>query len=456
MKWLFLVITAAVAVCPIPGDVWWNGYTCAPAFHTPLALDTGWMNHTANPCESFTRHVCGNAVINRLGRAFEVIHDDVIEKHLSEPLQMFYDSCVSSHPNERLIEYRHLVNTILEDYYTNGETPVVWARLARSMLPTPIALRWTETGQWEMHYAGLPLDLTQLQVQHVYGRTKELHHFNVIELQHGIQAVLKVHLALLQHLGNAPEYMDAHAFVHPEYLRAIGNVPMMRRVVCADGSYCQWVFQYLRSGIEPHEWKAYAHFGILFTLEQMRNQTRRCERILEHNLPRLLTNAFFDAYALTDSSKERIISMAHSLGITSVTFERPDAEEFADRISPDRYEHNLFLVRRRRVADNLAQKERVRGLYLVHKINDTAVDIRIGFVPPYFHPDYDDVSLYAILGAELGKPLSQVFHALFDARPDLGLGHKQHFFMVYAQARCNVELDAKLTNSTEFKQVIGC
>lgn len=447
---LFFFPFAAIAVCTI-GQTW-DGYLCAPAFHAPLALEPSLMNTEVDLCHNFQERICGRWMSQQQTSRIEQIKDYVynnarnkISQNMPPPMRALYDSCNINHPGETAVEYAHLVGTILDDVYYDADVPVMWARLARLMLPAPFVFGILDNNTYYFNSSdtGLPSNLTQLMVQHTYTATKLLHQHNVLELQHGIQAVMKIHLAMRQRAGGsiyAPMKLRDLQWTHWEsYMQTLNGIPYRpsATVIVESPMFLQWLFR--DSNFAVHEWKAFARFAILYTLNHMK--TDNCIDLAINSLPNLAANAFLDTYPY---SYERLNQLF--LDITGKEVElgvRQKAEPFAGRLSPDRYEHNLFMIRRYLVAHNLP-------------INNTLPFVELlALQPPLFNPEYDNVSLYAIFGPLIAD-VATVYHSLFDSRPEMTLGNRQHFFMVAAQAYCSEEMTRAIVAMPAFKHDFSC
>lgn len=101
-----------------------------------------------------------------------------------------------------------------------------------------------------------------------------------------------------------------------------------------------------------------------------------------------------------------------------------DVEPFADRISPDRYDHNMNMIRRYRVQQNLAlwhkdkpgELDRNGLAYFAMPTTDinayysphtNTITILGGLLqPPFYLPSYGQVSKHAILGVIIGHELA--------------------------------------------------
>jgi len=262
-------------------------------------------------------------------------------------------------------------------------------------------------------------------------------------------------------------------------------------------------------------------------------------------------------------AKENALKKLQFLKLRVAEPDEWEPEPFALRVSADRYDHNMNLVRRYRVHRNLQEWHKDKpneisaialfGMPLTetnafYSPSSNTITILAGILArPFYDASYDDLSKYAMLSAIISHELGHVFdahgihydhegryvantifadsqtsffnatrcivseynisttalgcnetivygnatlnedladivgvklayHAYFDAHPEASLGHKQHFFMVFAQMWCaswtaqhqchsithdvhaipEFRVDVTLRNTVEFAHAFSC
>lgn len=135
-----------------------------------------------------------------------------------------------------------------------------------------------------------------------------------------------------------------------------------------------------------------------------------------------------------------------------------EPEPFAQRISSDRYDHNMNMIRRYRVHRNVQQwhlnKEPQLSIPFVAPLTDVnayysgpsnSITILAGILQkPFYNVDYDEVTRYAIVGSIIGHELGHMFdpHGLMwdehgNFKPN-GLWSKEGMEAFYNKTKCVV------------------
>lgn len=259
-----------------------------------------------------------------------------------------------------------------------------------------------------------------------------------------------------------------------------------------DMPYFQWLFSNDGiASLDIFDWKAYVEFSVLYHGHEfvpelpdnayvVRKQSRRggriprqlntssqstedkCTQITQHMIPGLIAKRFLQTmWPSTNelfSVKQDVLkivqkirqSMSDAIGATAwlsnddrailkskvdniiIRVAEPDRpwfeEPFAERISPDRYNHNLDMVRRYRVQQNLRlwqcdgdQFDRsalapfVMPLSMINAYyspSSNTITVLAGILStPFYDVRYNEVSKYAILGSIVGHEMSHALDA---------------------------------------------
>jgi predicted metalloendopeptidase len=189
----------------------------------------------------------------------------------------------------------------------------------------------------------------------------------------------------------------------------------------------------------------------------------KCRRVTQHMLPGLVAKSFLNAYfpdkeaarqdvsKLVDRMRQSLLdavgrtpwlsetdkdTLSDKLRATLVRVIEPDeweVEPFADRLNPDRYDHNMNLIRQYRVQRNLAlwhkdapdTYNRSAIAYFLMPLTETnayespqtnTITILAGILQaPFYSLFYGEVTKHAILGSIIGHEMSHMLdhHGLY-------------------------------------------
>lgn len=126
---------------------------------------------------------------------------------------------------------------------------------------------------------------------------------------------------------------------------------------------------------------------------------------------------------LRQGDKDAALRKLDTLVIRVIEPDEWEAEPFAQRISSDRYDHNMNMVRRYRVHRNVQQwhlnKEPELSIPFVAPLTDVnayysgpsnSITVLAGILQkPFYNIDYDEVTRYAIVGSIIGHELGHMF-----------------------------------------------
>lgn len=281
-----------------------------------------------------------------------------------------------------------------------------------------------------------------------------------------------------------------------------------QKVWVAGFPYLQWLLEDALHTFDLRDWRAYVEFSIIYHCHEFNpllpdhyyyrkwdiqgpvgpegriyhriprgnwsapHGAEQCTEITQYMLPGLVADAY-QSDPLVQRDVRNMTTLLMRGTKTNVRVAESDEwekEPFADRLSPHRYDHNMNLVRRHRVQRNL-QSWRTGKL-------DSAIALFSGFTPdvyyckrtdtltvfpgllqpPLYNALYNDISKYAILGATIGSEYSQMegvsraYHSLSLEK----MGDKQHFWIIYAQARCSADVEHILKSIPEFSEAYPC
>ncbi len=440
--------------------------TATNDFPEPLPFVPSLMDSTVDMClQSFTRHVCKSSSSNkqRLERVMErelrewkqvVVRDN-------ETLATFYQSCKSPNAKETELEYKHLFSSIVGDFLRREQIPLVWARLARLQLHAPFSLRM-QPGTFTpvLEYAGFnDTTLQELTVINLLQQTKNIHNYNVYEMQMSIQAIMKVHLALTAFTRKTShditaKWRNISAGVTPDFLNAYAG-PLFRfrpdqDVILSggiDASYFQWLSSL---PLTVPEWRAYAHFSILYNNHGLLRGN--CYDMTESMLPGLFINSFLNMHPVAETviQSDTFKQLYHEMyGADAPDIVRPPLEVYLGRLAIDQFEANVHMILEHELMDNLS--------------NATVVPTvtHYAMIPPFYSDGYSHVGRYALTGFFMALDATNspavALERAYRAANLSQLVDKQHFFMIVAQAVCDADLmDPVFKAFAPFNEVMHC
>jgi len=254
--------------------------------------------------------------------------------------------------------------------------------------------------------------------------------------------------------------------------------------------YMKWLLKEGIGSLEVLDWLAFVEFSILYNSRQFtpvlannvyfKNEERhhkmyrrmekrenssnssvlnldRCVRITQHMIPGLVASTFLtnmmpqkerirtevrtivdniiNVYKgliqsskwLSQLDKDSALRKLNNIIVRVIEPDEWNPEPFAQRISSDRYDHNMNLVRRYRMHRNLQlwHKDNPDGFdrnelaFFVAPLTDVnayyspssnTITILAGILQkPFYNVDYDDVTKYAIVGSIIGHELGHMF-----------------------------------------------
>jgi predicted metalloendopeptidase len=254
--------------------------------------------------------------------------------------------------------------------------------------------------------------------------------------------------------------------------------------------YMKWLLKEGIGSLEVLDWLAFVEFSILYNARQFipnlpnnvyfRQEERhhkmykpvgkreassnstilnldKCIRITQHMIPGLVAQTFLtnmmpqkerirtevrsiieniiNVYKgliqlskwLSQMDKDSAFKKLNSIIVRVIEPDEWSAEPFAQRISADRYDHNMNLVRRYRMHRNLQlwHKDNPDGFdrnelaFFVAPLSDVnayyspssnTITILAGILQkPFYNVDYDDVTKYSIIGSIIGHELGHMF-----------------------------------------------
>lgn len=249
--------------------------------------------------------------------------------------------------------------------------------------------------------------------------------------------------------------------------------------------FLKWLLKDGIGSLEVLDWLAFVEFSILYNSRQFvpslpnnvyiklktyqridkRNQisnssvlnSDKCIRITQHMIPGLVAQTFLmnmmpqkeqirtqvrsmvenivNVYKgliqmskwLSQMDKDTALKKLNNLIVRVIEPDEWNTEPFAQRISADRYDHNMNLVRRYRMHRNLQlwhkdspdELDRNELAFFVAPLSDVnayyspssnTITILAGILQkPFFNMDYDDVTKYSIIGSIIGHELGHMF-----------------------------------------------
>lgn len=179
--------------------------------------------------------------------------------------------------------------------------------------------------------------------------------------------------------------------------------------------YCIQVTQNMLPGLVAHQF-----------LSNMMPQKEVVRKQVKEMVSRIISvyRGFIQGSAwLKQVDKDAALKKLDTLIVRVIEPDEWEPEPFAQRISPDRYDHNMNLIRRYRVHRNVQQwhfnKEPDLSIPFVAPLTDVnayysgpsnSITILAGILQkPFYNIDYDEVTRYAIVGSIIGHELGHMF-----------------------------------------------
>ena len=447
--------------------------TCAPQFPAPLAFVGALMDSRYTACDiSFERLMCGGAASDspRALQYAELRYRRALRKALRQQASPWWRSCLGRpQRHETLIEYKHVAERILGDLFVPADLPAAWGRLARAgyeeAAGSPFMLHKRD-GQW---YLSAPsttiLELGEGQFFQALQAGPIA--YNVIELQQRIGYLVQMAQVLHRHRSSESITSVVHFSDLPSnwpwslYLGSTQPPAPEDLIICDDLQYVEWVLQNAdKPPLSVHHWRAWLEFHVAQAHRgHVAISEDQCMLLTLALAPEIANNALMATVIDMNKVEVEVKQLGDHLlegkGGVSVLPQRRCPVEAS--MSPDRFDHNVNLIRAWRWA-----------------MQQTAQEPNLAFVvdwpllqPPLFNVAYGEVSKYAIFGTTLlyarqglnnmTGPLQDVVRRVWPLIPTDG--DRQHFFMVFAQAFCNtpgINVDDVLRRIPEFSEVFGC
>lgn len=282
---------------------------CGPTQHLPLALDPSIMNSSIKVCDSFYDSMCGRYISGHTNenRAFTFGW----RKTRAQLKQLingtaFYSACLArgtqASAKEALLEYKHLVETIVGNIRSHADLPSALGRLARYGYTSPFAISmerhpmeprvlpfWTPDG-----FPDAVLDEGRLF--QIFQAGRSLTGYTSLQEAHHIESVLRISRTLAEHrsplptaeveetYGNYLKNVFPHQlgifgthlkssisveWVWDRYLQSLdGNGLRFKddtQIWIADAAYFRWFLSDAGwRSFSVVDWKAYLEFSILY------------------------------------------------------------------------------------------------------------------------------------------------------------------------------------------------
>jgi predicted metalloendopeptidase len=523
---------------------------CAPTLHAPLAFDASLMDTRVAACDNFERAMCGTWRDQHTNenRAFSYLYhrNQARARALIEggpatsPLNKLYRSCLvlgtAESQRESVIEYRHLMEVVLGDFYSHADLPSIFGRFARYGFITP--LLWSiERHPTEARFIpalmpdDFPRNLTEAAVHAVLAATRYSTGYTVVDLQLRSQGILKIIRALRDHatetlldvtdprvyvsgttglerdtaatFGDLPQYWNlrGYDFVRgwPLFFQALaGRATLFNRDqrvwVVGRTSYFDWLLKRGLASFEINEWRAYLEFSLIYhnhhyepvvpedsyhrrhqhwgilggktsrlyhrlpratypnATETAEERRERCWKTTQHLLPGLLSRAYVEQFlpnvalvatdvkklaetilvaiqddlSLSEPDRSVLLNKTRAMGVRVADPETWESEPFAERISADRYDHNLNLVRQYRVQRNLERWDIPSSLLSAlalfgtpltetnvhYSVETNSLSVLAGLLHyPIYDTRFNVVSKYAALGTLIAQEVTRAFDA---------------------------------------------
>lgn len=184
---------------------------CAPNMHTPSSFEPLIVNGSVPACESFFDSMCGKWVSWHTNQDRTFTYGYMRNQHLVKetitsnemtPLRKFYQSCTEHHDDytqdhESRLELKHQLESVLGDFQSLSELPIVLGRLARrgyegsglvlSIERHPTQPKLLPLIMWD----GLR-NLQQSTVEYLLRRTLSITQMSTLQLLDSIQRIMRV------------------------------------------------------------------------------------------------------------------------------------------------------------------------------------------------------------------------------------------------------------------------
>jgi hypothetical protein len=463
------------------------GGACSPYFPAPLAFVNAIMDARYTACDvSFERLMCGGWLAPDNQRALgyaQLRYRRMARYALEQSGDPFYRACVTargtaSARRETTIEYRHVVETLLADLYVASDLPAMWGRLTRAGYTESAGAPLTLHKRQSVWYLSSPVTLIEWTHALSESRLYQLLQsgpiaYNVVELQQRMQLIMQTAQTLYHQRyrggggGGEAESLIAVPFEElPQswpwslYLRGVTPPNPGELIVCDDLAFLQWA---LGAGntLTIHNWRAWHEFHLAQAHQgHLPTPDMDCLNLTLAVVPELVNAALIrmvDAREWQKTETEALQLATLLLPDHTVRVVPQRVCEVQASMSPDRFDHNMNLVRSWRWA-----QEQTAPLLAPNTLDLAWWLVR----PPLFNLAYGLPSRLGIFGAALlHQALDRDMRLAIErltpsAWRELPLtGDRQHFFMVFAQAFCatpGIDVDAALRNTSAFREVMGC
>lgn len=496
---------------------------CAPNSRFPVQVDPDIIDEEINSCDSFFEHSCGkwNHAHANSDRTFSFVHMEnmrevnhiVTTAPVGHPIHALYTSCKDTivrgkHKKESLMERRHMMRTILDDFVSVDDLAVTFGRLSRAGYTVPFAL------SIELHplkNEPIPLirwdgfedvsdDVVSILFHQSPAAVEKMIHFKDIQTRllsrrMETEADITSFVDYLEVGGKFETHLtDMNHISHPnwnwdEYLTAVDGIAFdfnsnkhNQKVWCMNKAYMRWFVENAVNEFSVIQWRAWIEFSILYhTHDYMpklesnsyyreedrlklrhilkRAQHKRngfddndCVRLTQHLLPGLVSDRFMsDVFTHTeetrgkiqtmgenirdtlaeivqetewmdDHSKMNVVNKIRSIIVRAIHPNIWNPEPFAHRLVPDRYLHNLNIIRRYRIKQNLVLWGNGQGVSRdeVQRFGAPLSTVNAFYSPitntitifagilrePFYNENSDLASIYASIGTVIGHEFS--------------------------------------------------
>ncbi len=469
---LLLLVTVATATCG-PGQVYDAAIVrgCVPLFPTPLAFVGAIMDARYTACdESFERMMCGSVDEPRALRYAELRYHKQTVAALEQRASPWWKACMGRPVrSEATIEYKHMVERMLGDIYVAADLPAAWGRLNRAgyaeAAGAPFALH-RRAAQWYLSVPGALLDrahgLGEGQLYQLLQAGPVA--YNVVELQQRIGYLVETAQVLQHHRsGNnigpvVVRFSDlSQRWPWALYLGGVSPPEPDEMIIADDLPYLEWILE-SSSVLTVHHWRAWLEFHLA---QAHRGHVAvsspdACINMTFAMVPEIAHSSLIASSSLGDWSKiEAEVQHLGNFLLGGVRVLSQRACPVEASMSPDRFDHNVNLVR----AWRWAQEQTASS-----PADDSVFDVTWPLLQhPLYNPAYGQVSKYAIFGTallyqhnhhNLTAALAQLIKRVWPLLPLTA--DRQHLFMVFAQAFCGEGVDDALRATPEFSEVFGC
>lgn len=283
---------------------------CAPNMHTPSSFEPLIVNGSVPVCDSFFGSMCGKwaALHTNQDRSFTYGYmrnqhwvKRSILKDTNAPVHRFYDSCMQHHYDyvqdiESRMELKHQLESVVGDFQSIAELPIVLGRLARRGFEGSVIALSIERHPTKPELLPLIMwdglrNLPQSTVEYLLRETRTVTQLTTLQMMDMVTRVMHVTRALQEH--NEGHFLeDITDYVHyvqhnfstvpyselgssrkqwlETYWQSMGGASLrfsQRQrmwVPCKD--YLKWIMD--DSLLDVNDWKAYLKFVVIYNVHE--------------------------------------------------------------------------------------------------------------------------------------------------------------------------------------------